>query len=211
MGFTTLVIGHLNILTITFVPFSLDWLSTSASTLITRYEEELRNGQGREAAIHIAIVFTGPRYFHRRPDHFRSLSRHGFDEFKGIQEMGIICGGGMLLSLIPMMTLFPATLLGEKQRPQHLSAAHRTAHRARLEQLWLVRPRAVLIVTTVVAARAAYYGRNVFFDYNLLNMQSKNLPAVVFEEKLIKSAEKSVLFAAVVADTKEEAVALEAK
>src|SRR6185436_16166008 len=50
-----------------------------------------------------------------------------------------------------------------------------------------------------------------YFDYNLLNLQSKGLPAVTFEKKLISSAEKSVLFAAVVADTPQEAVALEEK
>ncbi|MDB6018630.1 MAG: putative exporter of the superfamily, partial [Pedosphaera sp.] len=49
----------------------------------------------------------------------------------------------------------------------------------------------------------------VFFDYDLLNMQSKGLPAVVFEQKLIKSTPKSVIFGAVVADTPQQAVELE--
>ena len=51
--------------------------------------------------------------------------------------------------------------------------------------------------------------RKVYFDYNLLNMQSEGLPAVVFEQKLIDSADKSVLFGAVVADSPEQAVELE--
>jgi preprotein translocase subunit SecF len=51
----------------------------------------------------------------------------------------------------------------------------------------------------------------VFFDYNLLNMQSEGLPAVVFEHKLINSAEKSVLYGAIVATNLDEALALEAK
>jgi preprotein translocase subunit SecF len=41
-------------------------------------------------------------------------------------------------------------------------------------------------------------------------MQSQGLPAVVFERKLIASSEKSVLFAAVVADSPQEAVKLDA-
>jgi len=42
-------------------------------------------------------------------------------------------------------------------------------------------------------------------------MQSEGLPAVEFETKLIAGAKKSVLFAAVIADTAEEALALEKK
>ena len=36
-------------------------------------------------------------------------------DFKGIQEMGVICGGGMIVCLIPMMTLLPVLLLRGKQ------------------------------------------------------------------------------------------------
>jgi uncharacterized protein len=42
-------------------------------------------------------------------------------------------------------------------------------------------------------------------------MQSRDLPAVLFERKLIDSASKSVLFGAVIADSLEEAAAIEAR
>ena len=42
-------------------------------------------------------------------------------------------------------------------------------------------------------------------------MQSAGLPAVVYEKKLISSTPQSVLFAAVMADSPEEALALEKK
>ena len=35
--------------------------------------------------------------------------------FKGIREMGIIAGGGLLVCLIPMMTLLPAMLLSRHE------------------------------------------------------------------------------------------------
>ena len=49
----------------------------------------------------------------------------------------------------------------------------------------------------------------VYFDYNLLNMQSKGMPAVEFERKLIDKAGKSVLFAAVIAPNAEKALELD--
>ena len=66
----------------------------------------------------------------------------------------------------------------------------------------------LIVVTCLLAATQL---PKVFFDYNLLDMQSDGLPAVVFEEKLIHSADKSLLFGAVVADSLPQAVALEKK
>jgi hypothetical protein len=75
----------------------------------------------------------------------------------------------------------------------------------------LKRPRLVIGLTIAACALAATQFSKVYFDYNLLNMQSDGLPAVVFEKKLIDSAARSVLFAAVVADSLEEAATLEAQ
>jgi len=68
-------------------------------------------------------------------------------------------------------------------------------------------------MTLLFCLIAGVYCTKVTFDYDLLNMQSEGLAAVEFEKKLIfaPNATRSVLFAAVVADNLEEAVALEAK
>src|SRR5439155_14123639 len=81
--------------------------------------------------------------------------------------------------------------------------------RARIENLWLQRPVMVTVVTLCLCVAAATQLTKVHFDYNLLHMQSKGLPAVEFEEKLIQSASKSVLFAAVIATNLNQAAALE--
>ena len=51
----------------------------------------------------------------------------------------------------------------------------------------------------------------VHFDYNLLHMQSAGLPAVEFEKKLLDSADKSVLFGAVIATNLDEVVSLDTR
>src|SRR5206468_12515445 len=70
-------------------------------------------------------------------------------------------------------------------------------------------PVLVSIITLGLCVAAAIQMPKVYFDYNLLHMQSKGLPAVEFEEKLIQSASKSVLFAAVIATNLNQAAALE--
>lgn len=210
MGFTTLVVGHLNILTIAFVPMLVGLAIDFGVHLITRYEEELRLGNSNEESIRNALVYTGIGVFTGCLTTAGAFLAMGITEFKGIREMGIITGGGMLLSLVPMMTMLPALLLKGRQNViDHDQALHGETKRERLERIWLNRPKRVLGLGLGLCFLAATQIPKVYFDYNLLNLQTRGLEAVQFEHKLIHSGEKSVLFGAVIADSVEEAVAME--
>jgi len=207
MGFTTLSVGHLNILTITFVPILVGIAIDFGVHLITRYEEELRRGRTQRAALEKAVVYTGMGVFTGALTTAGAFFAMAGTDFNGIKEMGIICGGGLLVSLVPMMTLLPVLLLRGRQNllDQKLGpvleskAAEEIDRRARIENFWLRRPTLVIVVIGALSVLALVPARKVSFDYNLLHMQSKGLPAVVFQDKLIKNSPRSVLFAAIVA------------
>ncbi len=208
LAFATLAVGHLNVLTITFLPMLIGLAIDFGVHLITRYEEELRHGKTEEQALLKAMVFTGQGIFTGALTTAGAFAAMAFTDFKGIREMGIICGGGLMVCLVPMLTLLPVLLLRGKQNViDH--KIHEDEKRARIENLWLSRPGLVTAIIVVTCGLAASQLHKVQFDYNLLNMQSAGLPAVVFEQKLIDSADKSLLFCAVVADNLEEAVRLE--
>ena len=209
MGFATLVIKQLNILTTSFVPILIGMAIDFGVHLITRYEEELRHGKTQEEALTKAMVFTGQGIFTGAFTTAGAFLAMWFTNFKGIQEMGIICGGGLLICLIPMMTLLPVLLLRGRQNVLDHLCGGEPLVRARIESLWLKRPVFVLILTVVLTGLAASQLRKIYFDYNLLHMQSAGLPAVEFEQKLINSAGKSVLYGAIIADSLEKAVSLE--
>jgi len=211
MGYTTLVVGHLNILTITFAPMLIGLAIDFGVHLVTRYEEELRHGASEQVALQKAMVNTGLGIFTGCFTTAVAFFAMSFTDFKGIQEMGVIAGGGLVICLIPMMTMLPALLLRGKQNV--IDHVHPPAedHRERIERLWLDRPGMVLGVTAVLCVVSVWQGTKVVFDYNLLNMQSHGLQAVVYEKKLINSASNSVLYGAIVADTLPEAVAIEEK
>jgi hopanoid biosynthesis associated RND transporter like protein HpnN len=228
MGYATLTVGHLNILTITFVPMLIGLAIDFGVHLITRFEEELRHGRSERVAMERAMVNTGQGIFTGCFTTAGAFFAMALTDFKGIQEMGVITGGALLICLVPMMTLLPVMLLrpgrqnvideaaGEAEMKEEAlesfeAGGERVDTRARLERLWLDRPWAVIGVVGALCLLSAAAFPRVFFDYNLLNMQSDGLPAVVFEHKLIRSAEKSVLYGAVVATNLDEAVALEAK
>jgi uncharacterized protein len=211
MGFATLVVGHLNILTITFVPILIGLAIDFGVHLVTRYEEELRRGRSDREALNKALVYTGQGIFTGAFTTAGAFLAMGLTNFKGIQEMGLICGGGLLVCLVPMLTLLPVLLLKGRQNVIDHQQGELAEGRRRIENIWLQRPITVTVVTVVLCGLAAFQIRKVYFDYNLLNMQSEGLPAVVFEKKLIESTPKSVLFAAVIATNLDEAVLMQQK
>jgi len=211
MGFTTLAVGHLNILTITFVPMLIGLAIDFGVHLITRYEEELRRGRTEKEALEKAIVYTGQGIFTGCFTTAGAFLAMSFTDFKGIKEMGVISGGGLLICLIPMMTLLPVLLLRGRQNVLDHTFPKELEKRARIERMWLERPVLVAVITGILCAIALAEFRRVYFDYNLLNMQTKGLPAVVFEQKLIKSADKSVLYCALMASSLQQAIELESR
>ncbi len=211
LGFATLTVGHLNVLTITFVPMLIGLAIDYGVHLITRYEEELRHGRTREEAITKAMVFTGQGIFTGSLTTAGAFLAMAFTNFKGIQEMGIVCGGGLLLCLIPMMTLLPVLLLRGRQNVIDLEHKEDET-RARIENLWLQRPGLVIGTTVVLCALAGtqIYQGKVKFDYNLIELQSRGLQSVVFAQKLTH-ADKSTLAGAIVATNLDQAIELNEK
>lgn len=228
MGYTTLVIGHLNILTITFVPMLIGLAIDFGVHLITRYEEELRRGRAEAVAMDLAMVNTGQGIFTGCFTTAGAFFAMALTDFRGIAEMGLIAGGGLLICLVPMMTLLPVLLLrGRRQNVLDEAAGAESLRevalesfeaggepvevRARLERLWLDRPWTVIGITVALTLLCIPGLLRLRFDYNLLNLQSANLPAVIFEKKLLETSDKSALYGAVLATNAQEAVALAAK
>ena len=210
LAFATLTVGHLNILTITFVPILIGLAIDFGVHLVTRYEEELRHGKTKEEALTKAMVYTGQGIFVGALTTSGAFLAMWLTNFKGIQEMGIICGGGLLVCFIPMITLLPVLLLRGRQNVLDHNI-HDVERRQRIENIWLERPVLVTVIVAVLCVLAVTQARKVYFDYDLLHMQSAGLPAVVFERKLIDSADKSVLYAAVIADSLPQAVEMQKK
>ncbi len=213
MGFTTIAVGHLNILTITFVPILIGLAIDFGVHLITRFEEELRSGKDKLEAMQVAMSHTGIGIFTSGFTTAGAFLAMAFTDFKGVREMGIIAGGGLLLSLIPMMIMLPVLLLKGKQNKvdQHWKNEEHFHKRASIEDLWLTRPGTVVVIGIMLTALSVTQFGKVRFDYNLLNLQTEGLPAVEYEHKLMDRAGKSLLYGAVVATNLTQAQDLRAK
>src|SRR5256886_1577796 len=91
LAFTTATVGHLNILTITFVPILIGLAIDYGVHLISRYEEELRHGKTEEAAMVKAMVYTGQGILTGALTTAGGFLAVWVTGFWGSQERGIIC------------------------------------------------------------------------------------------------------------------------
>ncbi|MGH7980257.1 MAG: MMPL family transporter, partial [Limisphaerales bacterium] len=212
LAFAALTVGHLNVLTITFVPMLIGLAIDFGVHLITRYEEELRHGKFKKTSLRKAIVFTGQGIFTGALTTAGAFIAMIFTHFRGIQEMGIICGGGLFLCFTVMMTMLPVLLLRGRQNVIDRRVKEDVT-RARIENIWLERPFWVLCITlgiSALAAREIHMGK-VKFDYNLMQMQSPTLSSVVYEQLLFHSSGQSLIPAALLASNLDETITMEKK
>jgi hopanoid biosynthesis associated RND transporter like protein HpnN len=211
LGFATLAVGHLNILSVTFAPMLIGLAIDFGVHFISRYEEEMRKGHQVAQAIHRASVYTGQGIVVGGLTMAAAFLAMGLTRFRGIQEVGIICGGGLLLCLVPMMTALPALLILSRETERDYQVGVTGHARLQIERVWLQHPALVVTATVVLCIDALMQLGWVYFDYDLLRMQSPNLASVRSEYKLIHAAGRSTMFAAVIADSLQQAREYEAR
>ena len=234
LGFATLTVGRLNILSITLVPILIGLAIDYGVHLIFRYEEEVRQGRSRRLAIGKSLGFSGIGVITNALTIAGAFYFIMFTNFQGMREMGWIAGTGVLVCLVPMFTLLPLLLArGSPDLPDCRSvrarlrrgnplltslpwfrcgqpaAGSQPPRRTRIDQFLLQRPRCVLLAGVVFTVLAILQSFKVQFDYNLLNLQSRGLPAVRLQGKLLRAGAHSPLYCAVVADSLPQAMAWE--
>ena len=197
MGYATLSVGHLNMITVTFAVMILGLGIDLGIQFIARYEEELKKSSRRAEAVRMAIQHTGPSIITAGVTNAAAFFAMGLSGFRGVIELGVIAGGGMLIATAATMTVLPALLLlvHRKHEATHIPAQ---SVATRIEQFLVRRPYWMLMACGILTAGALLVGWTVRFDYNVLNLQSKGLASVETELRLLKADVESTLFASIV-------------
>jgi uncharacterized protein len=211
LGFTTLAIGHLNILSIAFTPMLIGLTIDFGIHLISRYEEEMRNRRTEIEATERAMALTGQGIILAGVAMAAAFLAMTLTNFKGIREMGFISGCGVLLCLVPMMTCLPILLRRGRQNQLDHQIGPAGQRRLQIEVVWLRHPVLVVVVTLLLCAGAASQFSRVRFDYDLLHLQSRALPSVIYQRTLIEATGSSALYGEVVADSAAQAREYEEK
>ena len=208
LGFATLTIGHLNIITVTFAPMLIGLGIDYGIYTIARYEEERATGREVREALERALASVGPGIATTAFTTAFAFYTLLLTNFKGLVELGFISGSGILLILLATFTVLPALLvLYDGRRKAELDphqGPNRGLNGGYLEGLYRY-PQITLGACSVLVILSLMMLGRVGSDFNLLHMQAEGTESVVWELKILESAKRSVWFGVSLVDSIEEA------
>jgi predicted exporter len=210
-GWLTLAVGHLQLLSVVFSVILLGLGIDFALHLVSRLELVGREHADLPSAVSRVFRGIGPGMVTGALTVAAAFFATALTDFRGMAEMGIIAGGGILLCLIAMLSAFPASLsmTGQWKRIVRQRPGGETAHFARgwLDPIHRHPVRALVVCGLVLIGFLAMAPR-VRYDPNVLNLQPTGIESVAWEMRLAEEDERSVWAALLVAspDTAEELV-----
>ena len=122
LGWATLTVGHLNILSVSFAPILIGLADNLGIHLAARYSEERAAGHDFRTAMEIAARQTGPGIVTAGISVTLAFYAVMLANFPGLAELGFIAGSGELLCMVASFTVLPA-LFSVSQRYLRTRAA----------------------------------------------------------------------------------------
>ena len=206
MGFTTLTIGHLNILSIVFTTILIGLGIDFGIHILERYKEERLRGNEILSALQKTLQGTGRGNFSGAITTAMAFGAMVLTDFIGIVELGWIAGWGILFCMVAMLLVLPALVTLEEKWRKLSYAQEKTATPGQTGWADKLFDHYYFIigVCTVLVLIASVSLKDLRFDYNLLNLQAKGTEAVQYEMKILESAGRSAWSAAMLADSLKE-------
>lgn len=207
LGFVALTVGHLTIITVFIAPMLLGLADDFGVHFMTRYEEERLKGHDPTSAVTVVFERTVPSILAGACTTALAFFAVVLADFRGVQELGIISGSGVLLCVVAVLSFLPAAVLTlDGLRPWRAVAHDRTAlHHAftRLGAGVERHRRGVLMIAGLSGAACLAAVPAVSFDYNLLNLQARGTESVDWEHRIIENSQRSSWNALATATTPE--------
>jgi predicted RND superfamily exporter protein len=117
LGLTTLTVGHLNILSVAFMPILIGLGMDYGIHLLARYGEERAYGHDFDRALQVAYQHAGPSVAVAALTAALAFYAVMLTDFRGLVELGFIAGSGLLLCLLALCSPYTNASI----RPQKAS------------------------------------------------------------------------------------------
>jgi hopanoid biosynthesis associated RND transporter like protein HpnN len=227
LGWMTLTVGHVNILSATFAVMLIG-MGDYGVLWVMRYERERRLGADVRGALRHTALCVGSGTLTAAATTGLAFFAAALADFQAVAELGWIAGSGVLLCALSCFTVLPALL----QLADHREFAGGEVVRRRGCILRLVRRRSgmlagsptqtwlpgltgqsgrVMFATLILVALLGVFACRVNYDHNLLHLQARDLESVKWELTLIDHTAGASWHALSYTDTAAEALALKAR
>lgn len=192
-GFATVVVGHLQVVSVVFTVILLGLGIAYGIHLAARFELVRHaypdTDDGFEAAMRDSLRTVGPGVVTGALTTAAAFATTLLTDFKGVAEMGLIAAGGVMLCLVSMGTVFPAMLRLVKPGVRHVRAMDRRLLHL-FEERWVMPavrwPRVALVVASVLTVLAVVpigAGR-MPFDDDLIALLPAKAEAVRWQKRI---------------------------
>jgi predicted RND superfamily exporter protein len=209
MGYTTLAVGHLNILSIAFGAMLIGLGTDFSVHYLGKYLDLRRGGWDVTESLCQTAELVGPGIVTGALTTSAAFYAASLAEFTGVAELGVIVGGGILFCVTATFTVLPALIMLITPTTPRKNAPSGSLIDIRGALAPAVGFPKCTLFLFVLGFGALLYGiPDVRYDHNLLNLQPEGLESVALEQRLLSlDAEEggmNVWFALSIADTKEE-------
>ena len=207
IGAATLLVGHLNILSVSFAAMLVGLGIDFAVIYLSRYFEFRRSIDDIPKALVESAASVGPGMITAATTTAFAFYVAIFTEFRGVAELGIITGSGILLCLASALIVLPALIVLRDRGPRRARLPSVIGD-GPITRMTRRAPGALVVVFVFAGIVLGAFATQVEYDFNLLNMQAKGTPAVDVQNRMFERSGRSLLFAASLADSREEALEL---
>ena len=225
-GFTTLSIGHLNILSVSFAAILIGLGIDFAIHYLARYLELRHHGEDLGPALSDSSAGVGVGIVTAAVTTSLAFYCASFTEFLGVAELGLIAGSGVLICTAATFLVLHALVTVADRGLEHQALPtpfQGDAFRAMIHRFpGFVALLSLIAVATVgsqgIIVRDGRLQSGVAYDYNLLNLQADGLESVEIQRRIFNASDASessgkgsLLFAVSVAKSASEARQLKAR
>ncbi len=207
-GLATLYPGYLNLLSIVFALILIGLGIDFGIYLLSGYEVARQTAPTVEASISQALARVGPPMLGGALTTVIAFYTALLVDFRGVAELGLLAGTGVLFCLLAMLVLLPAMLMLGDRSPDSAARDIRAADR-RSAGAWNPFPRSrrgcwVVLLLAVVLTIALVPGmRRVGFSYNPRKLLAAGLESVAYEQVVQQQSGQSTWFGVVIAPSRE--------
>ncbi len=202
IAFAILVVGRLNMISVTFVVLFIGLGIDYGIQICLRYEELLAQGCPHKDAIGQAIQNTGNTLLLCAIS--TAIGFYAFvpTAYVGASELGLISGTGMLFILLASITVLPAIML---LLPEKKNFQLQLSFGARVSQILIRYPRPIVAIAAVAALLSLALLPKVRFDANPFHMSDQRSEPIRTAMRLFEDTHTPPWTISILTDNRSEA------
>jgi predicted RND superfamily exporter protein len=187
MAFAALTVGELNYATSGFSALLIGLAIDFTIVLYNRYLEERTSGKDALPSAVLMLSETGQSVFIGAITTAAAFYAMMVTQFRGLTELGLLTGTGILFCLLATYLLLPALCGWDEKRSQGKLAPRMTSFGMSRLLVPLSRaPRWILSISLLVSLGLGVYASRLQFDEDLNNIRPKHNPAVLLQERIVE-------------------------